>query len=271
MTNNVVLNATFASVMVLLAATVSAGPPVVAVATSWTHKAFSARSETEAIQRLFDRDQAIAGTGIDFSVPMQSNGLTVPIQILADNEDIDALAIVNNQNSRPLITAARFYRPVRGYSTRIRVPLSGRITAYVSAGGKLYVRTANIKINQGGYGMIQQSRRSDGAASKADSINTRINSRRKGSNTEILALITHPMDDGLRTNKDTGTRIPANYIEKITFLLNGSKFVEVALSQNVSANPITGIVASHTKPGDSVTVLWADSQERSGMGKATLK
>ena len=271
MRNNTFLNSTFASVLVLLVATASAGPPVDATTSLWSQQAFSARTETEVIQHLFDRRKADVETGIDLRVPMQSDGLTVPVQILADREDIDALAIISSHGSRPLVTAARFTRPVRGYSTRIRLDQNGRITAYISAGGKLYVKTANIKINVGGYGMSRQSFRSVGAVSKAISINTRINSRRKGSNTEILALITHPMENVQRTNKDGGNGIPANYIEKITFLLNGAKVAEMALSPEVSANPITSIVVPHTKPGDSVSVRWTDSQGRSGMGTTTLK
>ncbi len=271
MRNNTVLNSIFASVMVLLAATASAGPSVDAVASSWTHQAFLARNETEVIQRLFDRDQANAETGISLRVPMQSDGLTVPIKIRADKEGIDAIAIIGNHGSRPLVTAARFYRSIRGYSTRIRVPQTGRITVYVSAGGKLYVKTANIKINVGGYGMNHQSRRSDPAGDKVNPIKTRINNRRKGDDTEILALVTHPMDNGQRTTKDTGTRIPTNYIEKITFLLNGSKLADVALGRDVSANPLTGIVVPNTQPGDSVALRWTDNRGRSGMAKATLK
>ncbi len=42
----------------------------------------------------------------------------------------------------------------------------------------------------------------------------RIRANAKGSVVLVKALLTHPMETGLRKNKKTGKKIPANYIKE---------------------------------------------------------
>ena len=54
---------------------------------------------------------------------------------------------------------------------------------------------------------------------------TKMKTRNKGDETEILVLAQHPMETGQRTDKKTKKKIPAHYIETMNFTLNGKTVV----------------------------------------------
>ena len=59
---------------------------------------------------------------------------------------------------------------------------------------------------------------------------TKIKARPKGDVTEILALIQHPMETGLRKDKKTKKVIPAHFIQKVSFEVGESLKIEAAKS-----------------------------------------
>ncbi len=92
----------------------------------------------------------------------------------------------------------------------------------------------------------------------------RIKTRKEGSKTEILAMIDHPMETGRRKNKKTGETIPAHYVEKMNFELNGKLVASANLGPPVSKNAMVGISVKGAKSGDEIKVSWRDNKKESG-------
>lgn len=99
---------------------------------------------------------------------------------------------------------------------------------------------------------------------------TKIKSRTRGAATEVLVLVNHPMETGNRKNKKTGKKIPAHYIQKMTFALNGKVVAEANLGPAVSKNPLTAIELKGAKAGDKVKVNWSDNKGESGGAETTV-
>ncbi|MDH5633243.1 MAG: thiosulfate oxidation carrier complex protein SoxZ [Gammaproteobacteria bacterium] len=99
---------------------------------------------------------------------------------------------------------------------------------------------------------------------------TKIKARSKGGATEILVLVSHPMETGQRVDKKTKKKVPAHFIQKMTFKLNGKEFADANLGPAVSKNPVVGVRVSNAKKGDKVSVRWSDNMGESGDATTTV-
>ena len=99
---------------------------------------------------------------------------------------------------------------------------------------------------------------------------TKIRTRYQDGQTEILVLVNHPMETGRRRDKKTKQLIPAYYIQKMIFEVNGSVVAEANLGPGVAKNPLTGIVLKGTRAGDKIKVSWTDNKGESGGAEATV-
>ncbi|GMR19630.1 MAG: thiosulfate oxidation carrier complex protein SoxZ [Gammaproteobacteria bacterium] len=98
---------------------------------------------------------------------------------------------------------------------------------------------------------------------------TKIKTRPKGDKTEILVLVNHPMETGNRKNKKTKKKIPAHYIQKMTFKVDGKQVADADLGPAVSKNPLVGIRVN-AKKGAKVAVSWSDNKGEKGGANATV-
>jgi len=89
---------------------------------------------------------------------------------------------------------------------------------------------------------------------------TKIRARTINGETEIAVRIDHPMEDGTRTDAKTQSRIPAHFIQKVTFAINGRELVVADLGPTVSKDPLVKIRARRLKPRDIVSVSWTDNR-----------
>jgi sulfur-oxidizing protein SoxZ len=76
---------------------------------------------------------------------------------------------------------------------------------------------------------------------------------------EIFVLISHPMETGLRTNPQTREKIPAHFIQKLTFHLNGKEIAVADTGTGVSTNPLVSVRVAGARKGDKVKVTWSDN------------
>ncbi|MHB8727889.1 MAG: thiosulfate oxidation carrier complex protein SoxZ [Sulfuricaulis sp.] len=81
---------------------------------------------------------------------------------------------------------------------------------------------------------------------------------------ELQVLITHPMETGLRTDKNTKKKIPAHFIQKVNVELNGKVVVAVDTGVAVSEDPLLGFRFKNAKNGDKLKVSWSDNLGESG-------
>jgi sulfur-oxidizing protein SoxZ len=101
-------------------------------------------------------------------------------------------------------------------------------------------------------------------------IKTRANKYRSGE-TEILALVNHPMETGRRKDKKTKKLIPAHHITKLNIELNGKLVASSNLGAAVSKRPLVGISVAGAKSGDKINVSWLDNMKESGSKSGSVK
>ena len=102
-------------------------------------------------------------------------------------------------------------------------------------------------------------------------IQTKIRTKTQGDLTDVLVLVDHPMETGLRPDpKDKDKKVPAHYIQKLNFSLNGKEVASTDLGAGVSKDPLIGIKLKGAKPGDKIKVTWSDNKGESGSGEATV-
>ena len=98
---------------------------------------------------------------------------------------------------------------------------------------------------------------------------TKIKTRPKDGNTEILVLVNHPMETGQRVDAKTKAKIPAHWIQKLSVDLNGKTVADVDMGVAVSKDPLIA-VAVKAKAGDKVKVSWSDNKGGKGGADATV-
>ena len=91
----------------------------------------------------------------------------------------------------------------------------------------------------------------------------------KGDTTTVKALITHPMETGLRKDKKTGKKVPAHFIQEVTAKHNGATVMTAQWSGAVSKNPYLSFQFSGGKAGDALELAWVDN--KGGKDSVTAK
>jgi sulfur-oxidizing protein SoxZ len=87
---------------------------------------------------------------------------------------------------------------------------------------------------------------------------------------EVLALASHPMETGQRTDPSTKQKIPAHWIQKMTVTHNGKVVATADMGVAVSKNPVIGVRLKGAKPGDKVVVSWTDNKGENDTAETTV-
>ncbi len=88
----------------------------------------------------------------------------------------------------------------------------------------------------------------------------RLRASNKGGVATVKALITHPMETGMRKNKKTGKKIPAHFIQSVSGKHNGKEVVLAEWGPAVSKNPYLSFQFAGAKKGDTVELTWSDNK-----------
>ena len=81
---------------------------------------------------------------------------------------------------------------------------------------------------------------------------------------EVLVLVNHPMETGLRKDKKTKKVIPAHFIQELKLEHNGKLAALAQLGIGISEDPLMGFRLTDAKDGDSIKVSWRDNKGESG-------
>ena len=93
---------------------------------------------------------------------------------------------------------------------------------------------------------------------------TKLKIRPKDGATEILILVSHPMETGLRVDAKTKEKVPAHFIQTMTIQLNGKDVAVADLGVAISKDPLIGVLVTNAKKGDKVNVSWSDNLGNKG-------
>lgn len=99
----------------------------------------------------------------------------------------------------------------------------------------------------------------------------RIRAQLKGDVTEVKALISHPMETGLRKDKKTGEKIPAHFIKDVNCEHKGKAVMVAHWGVAVSKNPYLSYKFKGGAAGDVVKVSWTDNKGKSDSAEAKIK
>lgn len=77
--------------------------------------------------------------------------------------------------------------------------------------------------------------------------------------TEVKVLMSHPMEGGLRKDKD-GNTIPAHFITEVNATHANRTVLQCLWSQSVSQNPFLAFKFKGGGAGESVKVSWVDNK-----------
>jgi sulfur-oxidizing protein SoxZ len=100
---------------------------------------------------------------------------------------------------------------------------------------------------------------------------TKIRTRTQEGMIEVLVLVNHPMETGLRKDKASGKPIPAHFIQELSLELNGKPAATVQMGIGVSENPLLGFRFTTAKNGDKVKATWKDNKGETGTAEAVVE
>ena len=98
----------------------------------------------------------------------------------------------------------------------------------------------------------------------------RIRAKMKGDVAEVKALMSHPMETGLRKNKKTGEKIPAHFIETVTCTHKGKTVLVANWGPAVSKNPYLSFKFKGAAKGDMITISWNDNKKANATADAKI-
>ena len=99
----------------------------------------------------------------------------------------------------------------------------------------------------------------------------KIRAKSKEGVTTVKALMTHPMETGLRKDKKTGNMIPAHFIQNVTAKHNGSEVLSAEWGGSVSKNPYLSFKFSGGAKGDDIEISWKDNKGESDSATAQIR
>ncbi|MEY6431141.1 thiosulfate oxidation carrier complex protein SoxZ [Thioalkalicoccus limnaeus] len=101
--------------------------------------------------------------------------------------------------------------------------------------------------------------------------NIRIRAEANGGKTTVAALITHPMETGLRQDAESGDTIPAHFIKELVCRWKDEIVLNAQWSGGVSQNPYLSFRFHGGEPGDAIEIAWTDNLGQTGAGTATIR
>ena len=87
----------------------------------------------------------------------------------------------------------------------------------------------------------------------------------------VKALISHPMETGLRKDKKSGKPIPAEFIQEVVCESGGKTVLSAQWGSAISKNPFMSFKFSGAKSGDSIKISWVEKKGNSDSIDSKIK
>ncbi|HKM65101.1 MAG TPA: thiosulfate oxidation carrier complex protein SoxZ [Acidisphaera sp.] len=97
----------------------------------------------------------------------------------------------------------------------------------------------------------------------------RVRAMASGTQTDVQALIQHPMDSGF-VKDSNGVLIPPRHIETVTFEHDGKPVLIADWGPAVSKDPYIKFAFKGGAKGDTLTVTWIDNQGKTDSLEAKI-
>ena len=201
------------------------------------------------------------------------DGAAVPVRVAAEQgpslaHGVTAIHLFATRNPFPEIANFRF-TPRSGraeVSTRIRLNETQTVFAVAELGnGERILASADTRITRSGC--LLRS----GAAQDEDEMKSRVRvvrGSRSASPAEVVTLITHPMETGLRQGPDGLVR-PKRLIQSLTADVAGERIFEAEFYRAVASDPYLRFFIAPDVSGDLV-LTWTEDSGRSVRATAAI-
>lgn len=200
--------------------------------------------------------------GVNIELPLVSeNGAVVPLKVridrpMAEGEYVTAIHVYAPRNPFPDIATFRFVEGFDVPEIETRIRLNESQTVYVLAelsSGAMLIGEHEVRVTVSGC--LTQS---DTYA--ADSVlQTRVRvpeSVASGAPLEVLTLINHPQETGLREGAD-GNAVPKRLIERLEARFNGEVAFVAEFNRSISSNPYLRFFITPEQSG-ALDLVWTE-------------
>lgn len=200
--------------------------------------------------------------GVSIDLPLISeNGAVVPLKVsidrpLAEGEYVTAISVYAPGNPSPEIATLRFVEgfDVPEFETRIR--LNESQTVYVVA----ELNTGAVLIGEREVRVTVSGCLTQADTYAADSLlQTRVRvaeSVANGEKLEVLTLINHPQETGLRDD-GAGNTVPKKLIERLEARYNGEVAFVAEFNRSISSNPYLRFFITPEQSG-ALELVWTE-------------
>ena len=79
------------------------------------------------------------------------------------------------------------------------------------------------------------------------------------------------METGLRKDKKSGRKIPAEFIQEVTCEHGGKTVLNGQWNSSLSKNPFMSFMFDGAKSGDKIKISWVDNKGNSDSTEAAIK
>jgi sulfur-oxidizing protein SoxY len=217
-----------------------------------------------AMERLDGATPRLGGIRLDLPGVTQ-DGSAVPLTVEVDSpmtaEDYIEAVYLFAADNPSLELADVYFSPLAGqanFSTRVRLNRSQTVLALArTSNGNWLAAHRDVRVTV------------SGCLSRADSngLDTMMRTRvrvpdrlRNGAAGNVLTLIDHPMETGLREDRQ-GQTVPERIIEEFRAEFNGEPVVKVRLYRAISANPYLRFFIAPPSSGEGVLYWREDTGE----------
>lgn len=234
--------------------------------------ALVAETVPEVLAELFPGMRPEPHRGVRLEAPLiVARDGTVLIKVSAKIDQIEAIAIVTNNNRQPLNAVIKLRKADPYFATRIKLEQTSQLTAYVATANGLFSASSLVKLSSAAYGIDQKAQVQQAVTTPllSDEV-TKLRIRRRGDRSKVQVLIRHPMKRAVADPKNNSASTGDHYVETMTFELNGELVARAMLGPNIAENPLITIAATNTKQGDNLVVGWSDNQGHQGQAAQSI-
>ena len=88
----------------------------------------------------------------------------------------------------------------------------------------------------------------------------RLKTKTRDGVTSVRAILRHPMETGFRVDADSGTLVPAHYINQVIVKHNNETILSCDWTRAISKNPYLSFKFRDAKKGDKLELSWIDTE-----------
>lgn len=148
-----ILRGTGAAGTLAVAAAAGLIRPSAVLAAEWNKAAFEAKKVEEVLKTIGVGSPIESGDIVVKAPDIAENGAVVPVEVTSKIAGTERIAVIAEKNPFPLTGSFNLGNGAEGYvSFRIKMGQTSNVMALVTAGGKHYVASKEVKVTIGGCG-----------------------------------------------------------------------------------------------------------------------